>query len=110
MELLEGDEKADIEKRIDYINSIINNKEKLKEKFDKLVDNKKNEVLSMLSTSYFFKYKYLRSVIKKLRLESFFLRREQLTSILNHTRCEAHRDITFEVLNNYLNSNGSSDL
>ncbi len=110
VDLLEGSEKADIEKKIEYINSIINDKEKLKEKFDHLVNHKKKEVLSMLSTSYFFKYKYLRSAIKKLGLESFFLRREQLKSILNHARCEAHRDITFEILNNYLNSNGSSDL
>lgn len=110
VELLEGDDKADIEKKIDHINSIINDKEKLKEKFDLLVNHKKKEVLSILSTSYFLKYKYLRSVIRKLGLESIFLRRQQLKSILNHTRCEAHRDITFSVLNNYLNSNGMSDL
>jgi len=109
VKLLEGKEKADIEKRLENINSIIADKEKLKKEFDLLVDKKRKEVLSMVSTSYFLKYKYFRSAIRKLGMEFLFLRRDQLKAILNHSRCEAHRDITFEVLNNYLNSDSISN-
>lgn len=58
----------------------------------------------MFSTSYFFNHRYFRSGIRKLGLERFFLRRAQLKSILNYSRCEALKDITFEVILNYLKS------
>jgi poly-gamma-glutamate synthesis protein (capsule biosynthesis protein) len=103
VKFLEENDKATIEKKHENINSIIADKEKLKEKFENLVENRKKEVLSIFSTSYFLKNKYFRSAIRKSGLESFFLRTDQLKSILNHSRCEAHRDISFEVLNNYIN-------
>lgn len=105
VELLEGIEKLNVENKISAINTIIADPEKLKEKFNQFIEKRQKDVLSVFSTSYILKYKYLRSAIKKLRLERFFLRREQLKSILNYTRCEAHRDITLEVIDHYINSN-----
>lgn len=102
VELLDGDEKSEVENQISNINSIIADPERLKEKFNELVESQKKLVLSMFSTSYFLNYRYFRSAIRKLGLERFFLRRIQLKSILNYSRCEAHKDITFEVLLNYL--------
>jgi poly-gamma-glutamate synthesis protein (capsule biosynthesis protein) len=110
VELLEGEEKKDIERKLAYINSIINDKMKLTEKFKNLIEQQKKEVLSMYSTSYFLKYKYLRSAIRKSGMEFLFLRRDQLKSILNHSRCEAHRDISNEVLNNYINSDDTRNI
>ena len=103
VKLLEENYKAAIEKKLENINSIIADKEKLKEKFQALIENQKKDILSIFSTSYFLKYKYFRSAIRKSGLESLFLRTDQLKSILNHSRCEAHRDISFEVLNDYIN-------
>jgi poly-gamma-glutamate capsule biosynthesis protein CapA/YwtB (metallophosphatase superfamily) len=102
VELLEGEEKSEIENEISNINSIIADPEKLKEKFNGLVESQKKLVLSMFSTSYLLNQRYFRSAIRKLGLERFFLRKVQLKSILNYSRCEAHKDITFEVLLNYL--------
>jgi poly-gamma-glutamate capsule biosynthesis protein CapA/YwtB (metallophosphatase superfamily) len=102
VELLEGKEKLEIENEIRIINSIIANPEKLKEKFNALVESQKKYVLSMFSTSYFLNQRYFRSAIQKLGLNRFFIRRIQLKSILNYSRCEAHKDITFEVIVNYL--------
>ena len=109
VKLLEGKQKSDMDKKLENINSIITDKKKLKEKFDLLVEKQKKEVLSIFSTSYFLKYKYFRSAIKKLGMEFLFLRHDQLKSILNHSRCEAHRDIAFEILNNYINSDNNSN-
>lgn len=103
VKLLEENDKAAIENKLENINSIIADKEKLKEKFQALIENQKKDVLSIFSTSYFLKYKYFRSAIRKSGLESLFLRTDQLKSILNHSRCEAHRDISFEILNDYIN-------
>lgn len=103
VKLLEGNEKVAIENKLENINSIIADKEKLKKKFQALVESRKKEILSIFSTSYFLKYKYFRSAVRKSGLESLFLRSDQLKSILNHSRCEAHRDISFEILNNYIN-------
>ena len=103
VKILEENDKATIEKKLENINSIIADKEKLKEKFQALIENQKKDILSIFSTSYFLKYKYFRSAIRKSGLESLFLRTDQLKSILNHSRCEAHRDISFEVLNDYIN-------
>jgi len=102
VELLEGKEKLRIEDEISHINSIIADPAKLKEKFNALVETQRKSVLSMFSTSYFVNQRYFRSAIRKLGLERLFLRRIQLKSILNYSRCEAHKDITFEVILNYL--------
>jgi hypothetical protein len=104
VELLEGEEKLKTEKEINTITSIIADPERLKEKFNALVEMQRKNILSMFSTSYFLNHRYLRSGIRKLGMEQFFLRREQLKSILNYSRCEAHKDITFEVIYNYLKS------
>lgn len=103
VKLLEENDKAAIENKLEHINSIIADKEKLKDKFQALIENQKKDILSIFSTSYFLKYKYFRSAIRKSGLESLFLRTDQLKSILNHSRCEAHRDISFEILNDYIN-------
>lgn len=102
VELLEGKEKLRVENEISAINSIIADPAKLKEKFNALVESQRKSVLSMFSTSYLVNQRYFRSAIRKLGLERLFLRRSQLKSILNYSRCEAHKDITFEVILNYL--------
>jgi hypothetical protein len=102
VELLEGEEKLEIENEISIINSVIADPEKLKEKFNALVEIQKKYILSVFSTSYFLNQRYFRSAIQRLGLNRFFLRRIQLKSILNYSRCEAHKDITFQVILNYL--------
>ncbi len=102
VELLEKEEKLAVENELRNYNEIIKNPEKLKEKFNVLVEAQKNSILSTFSTSHFLKYKYLRSAVRKLGMERYFLRKEQLKSIMNYSRCEAHKDVTFEVILKYL--------
>jgi len=72
VELLEGQEKLRVENEIRIINSIIADPEKLKEKFNSLVETHKKNVLSMFSTSYLLNQRHFRSAIRKLGLERFF--------------------------------------
>jgi hypothetical protein len=103
VELMEDSEKVQIENEILDINEIIADPVKLSEKFNELINSRKVHILSMYSTSYILKYKYLRSAIRKLGMERLFLRKDQLKSILNYSRCESHKDITFKVIDDYLN-------
>jgi len=102
VEILEGQDKIEVENKIMDINQIIAEPRLLKEKFNLFVYNQKNYVLSIFSTSYILKSKFLRSVIRKTGLEHFFLRRAQLKSFLNYSRCEALRDVSIKLLLDYI--------
>jgi poly-gamma-glutamate synthesis protein (capsule biosynthesis protein) len=102
IKLLDGKEKLKNEAEIRAINEIIADPEKLKAKYNDLVNSRNEQILSIFSTSYIFNYKYFRSAIRKLGIEKFFIRRDQLKLILNLSRCESLKDVTFDVLENYL--------
>jgi poly-gamma-glutamate synthesis protein (capsule biosynthesis protein) len=102
--LLEGNERNDIEKMVNLINSIIGDRVKLKKEFEDFIYRRNKEILSIYSTSYFLKFKYFRSAIRKLGIEFIFLRKEQLKMILNHSRCESLKDVSDMVLSNYVNN------
>jgi len=104
VELMRDSEKAAFEDKIIRINEIIDDPKKLENEFEAFVSTKKKDVLATFSTSNIFNSRYFQSAIRKSGLEPFFLRRKQLKSILNHTRCEAHRDVVFKILSDYINT------
>lgn len=103
IEPLEGSERNILEKKIKDINLIIADPDKLQKKFNVFIRSQKAYLLSIFSTSYFFNNRYIRSSIRKLGLQSLFLRSSQLKLILNYFRCEAHQDISTKVLFDYIN-------
>lgn len=102
VELLEGQAKQKVKNELIAINEIIADPIKLKKEYGKLINRQKHQVLSMLSTSQFWKSKTIRSIIRKLKFEKFFIRRNQLKLILNSSRCESLKEVTNEVVENYL--------
>lgn len=94
--------KKEIEKKMEAISQIIADPQKLREKFAALVDSRYDYILSIFSTSYIVKFKFLRNIISKVGLERFFIRNDQIKRILNSTRCESLSDVAFGVLNKYL--------
>jgi len=104
VELLVENKKQEVEDEIQAINEIIADPQKLKSKFNDLIFSQEDFFLSIISTSNIFNFKFFRSVIRRLRLEKFFLRKEQMKLILNLSRCESLRDISNEVIENYLKS------
>lgn len=99
---LEGADRTRLENHIEYINSVIADPQKLEQMFNLFVENRKKDVLSIFSTSYFVNHRYFRSAIRKAGLEPLFLRRSQLKSVLNYFRCEAHRDISIKTILDYI--------
>jgi len=92
-----------MEVKIKDINLVISDPDKLKKKFTLFMRSQKAYLLSIFSTSYFFNNRYIQSGIRKLGLESLFLRSSQLKLVLNYFRCEAHQDISTSVLSDYIN-------
>ncbi|MDO9254595.1 MAG: CapA family protein [Bacteroidales bacterium] len=102
VELLVDDKKQDVEDEIQAINEIIADPQKLKSKYNDLIFNQKDFLLSIFSTSNILNFKFFRSAVRRLGLEKFFLRKEQMKLILNLSRCESLRDISNQVIENYL--------
>jgi poly-gamma-glutamate synthesis protein (capsule biosynthesis protein) len=102
VELLEGEEKLRTENKIISINRSILNPDELEKNFNILIDTHKNSILSIFSTSNIIKLYYVRAAIRKLGIEKWFIRPQQLITILNYSRCESLKDITFKVIDNYL--------
>lgn len=102
VELLGSSEKSRVENEIISINSIIADPGLLEQEFAGLIQIQKDYILSLYSTSFVFKYYYLRAAIRRLGLERLFLRKEQLKSILNYTSSESLRDIASKVIDNYI--------
>ena len=109
IQLLKGDEKTVFENKIKSINKIIANPERIRDEFQSLIRMNSNYTLSIFSTSYFVNNRYFRAIVRRMNLEGLFLRKSQLKSILNYMRCEAHSDITSEVILNYINKNEDSN-
>ena len=102
VELADKNIKKKIEDEILAMNDIIADTQKLKLKYNDLVKKQEKFFLSMFSTAYVLNFSYFRSAIRKLRLEHIFIRKEQLKLILNSTRCESLKEITFDVVEKYL--------
>lgn len=102
VELLDDNKKIEVEDEILAINKIIADPQKLKLKFNDLIISQEDFFLSIFSTSNIINLKFFRSVIRRLRFEKFFLRKEQMKLILNSSRCESLREISNEVIENFL--------
>jgi len=95
-------ETAVLQSRTAKINAAIANPEQLQAAFDAFCTLKQKDLLPHLSTSAIFPGKFIRKVIRKTGMERLFLRKNQLTAMLNYFRCEAHRDIMLKIMNDYI--------
>jgi hypothetical protein len=102
VKLLDDSKKQEVEDEILAINEIIADPQKLKSKYIDLIISQEDFFLSIYSTSYVLNFKFFRSVVRRFGLEKLFLRKEQIKLILNLSRCESLRDISIEVIENYL--------
>lgn len=89
---------------IKRINNVISDDKLLDVEYEKFIRKNENTVLSFFSNDNLFSFWKMRGLIRKMNLSRKFLRKKQLKSILNYVRCESHRDITFSVLEKYLNN------
>lgn len=93
------DNRSDFERSINNLNTIINNDEDLRSEFRKRALKSKNLTSELLAP---YTNKWLKALSNRNLIPSFVHRqRERL--LLALVRCEAHRDLLIEYLNNIVN-------
>ncbi len=99
--LPKGQEKEEILNRVHSYAEIIKNKSLLEQSWKHYISQKSKEYLNYWSPSSFIKNRYLRGALNKLGID--FKNKKGLSLFLNLMRCEAHSDLSKEIINNYLN-------
>lgn len=92
--LMQEEERQQFQKKWGELNTIIADEKQLEDSFRKLCKLKSKNYYSLFSPYY---NRYLRYLCKRGLLPSFISRAKRL-SLLNYIECEAHRDITIQVL------------
>lgn len=88
-------------REVEAYSEIIANETELTKQWQQFVQLQKNN-LHLFSPTENLPGRYIRAVFKKLNLNHMLMRKQNLKQILNHIRCEAHRDILTELLKNNL--------
>ena len=96
LNLLHGKKREDIMKRISKYNAIIADKKMLKNEWDNYVDSKHDVYLNYWSPFSFISNRYVRGVLNRLGIKG--LNKKGIALALNLMRCEAHADMSKEVL------------
>lgn len=94
------EEKSEVFDRINYWNSCIVDEKKLKQEWDKFIEMRSESYLYEWSPLSFVENRYIRSVLNKLGWK--MLNKRGIAIYLNLLLCEAHKDISAEILQRYL--------
>src|SRR5690625_3021554 len=100
LDLLTGDEKRDIQKRIERYNDIIADESKLKEAWSQYAEESMDQYLTYWSPLSFLPGRYVKAILRRLGLNG--INKKGLALYLNLMRCEAHRDLSQETIKNHL--------
>lgn len=100
LDLLYGTEKSAILDRVKVYSNIIEDKVRLKHNWDDFVESKYNSYLNNFSPLSFISNRYLRAAFRKLKMR--MINKKGMALTLNLIRCEAHSDVSKEVINKYL--------
>jgi len=96
LKLMEGDEKNKFLVRIQEFSHIIENPYLLGKKWNEFCNSRKADYLSRM----LLLNKLQRKILKKGIFTNFIIKKKKLLLLLNIVRCEAHRDILIEILEN----------
>lgn len=102
---LAGKEAREIENRILDYNKIIANKLLLDKQWDRYVNAKYTHYLDLWSPSSFITNRYIRAIFRKFK--GGFLNKNGFSYFLNLMKCEAHSDLSKDVINKFLKNEGS---
>jgi len=100
LSLLEGEEKKEVFEQIENYSSIIADGKMLDSKWNEFIDRQSRMYLSYWSHLSYVKNRYLNAAIR--RLIGNMMNKKGASLYLNLVRCEAHRDLSVEVLKNYI--------
>ena len=96
--IMDQESSDNFHEKIENLNEIINNDLKLHEAYSQYVNNHRSRIIRLFSS---YHNRYLNAAVKRGLLPQLTNRKE-LLSIMNYITCEAHRDVTINVLNDFL--------
>lgn len=102
LEILKGKERKIVEKRLNSINNVIQNPQKLQEKWQEFVNSRSDGYLMSISPFEGISNRYIRALVKRSGLYKIFYSDRLKRRLLNRVRCEAHRDVVITMLENEL--------
>jgi poly-gamma-glutamate capsule biosynthesis protein CapA/YwtB (metallophosphatase superfamily) len=97
--LLENTSKEKVLSEIKALSDTISNKAELERKWEQFVVSKKRDI-NIFSPLNFVPGRYVQAALYRLGFNKILMSKQGLAQILNQIRCEAHRDITFSLINN----------
>jgi len=100
--LLNNAQKETVMNQIKEINTAISDEDLLQKKWDEFVIKKTNQYLNGLSPISAISNRYIRGGFNRLGIGKLLLSNNYLKLLLNLMRCEAHKDITSEIINKKL--------
>jgi hypothetical protein len=89
-----------IMQKVEQCNNIIGDKFKLQIEWDNYIKTKKKTYLYLWSPLVFFRNRYVSAIFNRLGIN--FINKKGIAYYLNMMRCEAHKDLSKEVLKDYL--------
>ncbi len=102
LSLLQDIEKQKVLNRIEIYSRVIADRTKLSEAWEMYIDKQSKVYLDYWSQLTFINNRYFKGAIHKLGLNKIFYSRKATALYLNLMRCEVHRDLSMQVLNNKL--------
>ncbi len=86
-------------KEVEHYSGIIKNDTELKKNWNSFVQGKQKSI-NIFSPLNFIPGKYVKAILNRLGLNKIVIRKQNLVQILNYIRCESHRDVICQILNN----------
>jgi poly-gamma-glutamate synthesis protein (capsule biosynthesis protein) len=97
LSLLHDKEKEILLEQLSHLSDIIKNQDELEKLWNKFIQSK-SATINLFSPVNTMPVRYFRAALNRLGFNQLFMKKRYLTSILNHVRCEAHRDVITEIL------------
>lgn len=104
LHLLNDLEKNTVLNQINLFSKKIINSTDLESEWKKFIQ-KNNKTINILSPSSALPGRYIRAAVKRLDLNKIHMKKRYLKSVLNHIRCDAHKDVITELLINKIYKN-----
>lgn len=102
VEFLKETEKEKIIEEIKEYNKIIIDDKLIQKRWRAFMTTTEKQYLGGFSPVNIFGNRYIRAGLKRLNFDKFLIRKQNLKEILNFIRCEAHADLSKEIIKKYL--------
>lgn len=95
-------ERTDIESDIKKLNNIIADSERLLQSWDEFAQSYQDHVMYIFSPINLIRSRFLRSVLRKLKLDKLFMRKKHYMEMLNYIQCESLAELSVAALKKHL--------